>query len=601
MPPKTGSIPDVGVNTKPYAAGMLPIIGLAFAAISFQPAATPRPVITADTHAAVFAGGAVAADHELASQAGAEMLARGGNAVDAAVATSFALSVVRPFSCGIGGGGFMVIKFCNDDKHGDVAIAINYREQAPAWATPDCYTKLPEESKPSVYGPAAVATPGTVAGLLYAHEQFGSLPRSIVLAPAIRLAQNGFAVDAAYMDAAEDVTKWVTATPARRAEYAEFARIYLLDGHVALGSKITLPGHADALRLIAERGADGFYKGPVADAIAAASRVTASDLQKFKVRDMPPMKCSFRGRTVLTMPPPSSGGIVLTQVLSVLERRPEAFAKNDRADPTFLHFYLEASKHAFADRARHLGDPDFNTLPLDNLLSPAMLDERAKKIDPTRVLPIEDYGWMPAAPANPTRDAGTSHLSVVDSHGNAVACTETINLAFGSCVVAKPYGFVLNNQMDDFLTRPGKPNAFGLTQSERNLPSPGKRPLSSMTPTIVLNSNDKVELVAGASGGPKIISATLQSVIGVIAFGQTAEQAVNAGRVHHQWKPDEVQLERSLFELDALTSSLKKSNHKLATKRASAIGVAQVLHPVSGDIEAASDPRKGGKPAGVSR
>lgn len=574
---------------------------ISFVILACQPTADSPPIQTADTHVAVFNGGAVAADHELASQAGAEMLAKGGNAVDAAVATSFALSVVRPFSCGIGGGGFMVIKFSHDAKHGNLATAINYREQAPAWATPDCFTKLHEEGKPSVFGATAVATPGTVAGLLYAHEKYGTLPRSVVLAPAIRHAMSGFAVDAAYMDAVSDVTKWVSATPARKAEFADFVRIYLLDGHVAVGSKITLPEHAEALRVIADRGSDGFYQGPVASAICSASRVTQGDLLGFKVREVSPMSCSFHGRTVLTMPPPSSGGIVLTQILSTLERRPEAFAKKDRNDPTFMHFYLEASKHAFADRARHLGDPDFNALPLEFLLSPAMLDERAKKIDATRIFPIDDYGWIPAAPANPTRDTGTSHFSVIDSHGNAVACTETINLAFGSCVVAKPFGFVLNNQMDDFLTTPGKPNAFGLTQSERNLPAPGKRPLSSMTPTVVVGPDEKVELVVGASGGPKIISATVQSLLGVIVFGESAQQAVDSPRMHHQWRPDEVLLEPRLFEMQATAGSLSKIGHQIHRKPTAAIGVAQILHPISTGIEAACDPRKGGKPSGTAR
>lgn len=585
---------------------MLTILALS-AALFTQPTPEPKAVRTSPTHAGTFTGGAVAADHHLASAAGAQMLALDGNAVDAAVATSFALSVVRPFSCGIGGGGFMVIKFDRDPTHGNLATALNYREQAPAWTTPTALALRPERDKASVYGGRAVATPGTVAGLLYALERYGTLPRATVIEPAIRLAQEGFEADAAYAHAASEAAEWFGDSGKRRERFGRLWRDYLKEGKVGVGDRIRVPQQAEAFRLIAQQGAAGFYAGPVARAMIEATTsdtggvgLAAEDLSAFRVREMTPLSCVFRGRTVLSMPPPSSGGIVVVQVLGVLERRADLVNGKPVSSPEFLHVFAEASKHSFADRARHLGDPDQSVLPIAELLAPAMLDRRAALIDPGRVLPIETYGWEPAQPAKPTRDGGTSHLSVIDAAGNAVACTETINLTFGSFLVAGEFGFPLNNQMDDFLTRPGTPNAFGLVQSERNLPAPGKRPLSSMSPTIVVQESGRVELAVGAAGGPKIISATLQCLLRAIHDQSTAEVAVNAGRAHHQWSPNHLLLEDDLLKV-AIESELTRRGH--TPKKSPSIGVSQMARvaPDGRGVEAACDPRKGGRPAGTDR
>jgi len=587
---------------------MLAIVFLSAGVVLAQPVPEPSGVRTSDTHAGVFKGGAVAADHHLASDAGAQMLALGGNAVDAAVATSFALSVVRPFSCGIGGGGFMVIKFDRDPQHGSLATAINYREQAPAWATPSALAERAESEKASVFGGRAVATPGTVAGLLYALERYGTLPREKVLEPAIRLAQDGFEVDSAYAEAARDASRWIGASAKRRDRFSPLWEHYLKQGKVDVGDRIQVPGQAAAFRLIAQQGAPGFYAGPVAHSLIKATAadtggvgLTSADLAAFTVRESTPLSCSFQGRTVFTMPPPSSGGIVVVQVLRVLEEHARSLGGKAVSSPEYLHVFIEACKHSFADRARYLGDPDHSPLPMADLLSPTMLATRAGLIDPSRVLPIEGYGWKPEQPAATPRDAGTSHLSVIDGAGNAVACTETINLTFGSYLVAGEFGFPLNNQMDDFLTRPGVPNAFGLVQSERNLPAPGKRPLSSMSPTIVVSESGRAELAVGAAGGPKIISATLLCLLRAIHDRSSAETAINAARVHHQWAPDQLQMETPLFE-DAVATELRRIGHALS--RTGSIGVAQMVRRSlvgANEVEAACDPRKGGRPAGVNR
>ncbi len=571
----------------------------------------------APPYAGRFEHAAVAADHALASRAGLEILQKGGNAVDAAVAASFALSVVRPFSCGIGGGGFMVIHL---ESHPNSALklpldtSLNYREQAPAWATPNCYERLDAagfHADTSTKGGTAVAVPGTILGLLTALERYGTLDRATVLAPAIRAAEEGFLVDEAYYSAAhEDVLPWYAKDATRRERFAWVWHRFLRDGNVKVGDRITLPEQARALRLVAKDGAAAYTQGAIGQAIIAAIRadignnpavdgggMTMADIAAQTVAEQPPLLVSFRGDQVMTMPPPSSGGIVLAQVFATLDARSADLAAVTHNSPEYIHFVAEASKHAFADRARWLADPAFSPVPLAALLDPAMLTARAGSIDLDHVLPIPSYGLTQLP-----EDHGTSHLSVVDAMGNAVACTETINLVFGSLLAVPEFGFVLNNQMDDFLTRRGKPNAFGLTQSDRNLPAPGKRPLSSMSPTIVLHSQNgappKVRLVIGASGGPRIISGTLQAALNVLAFNQNAWAAVTAPRFHHQWQPDELELEPALSTVLDIPA-LQRKGH--STKTRTAVGVVQLIQRGDGDQSgwyAASDPRKGGVPAG---
>lgn len=541
-----------------------------------------------------FPAGAVAADHEAASEAGAAMLRRGGNAVDAVVAASFALSVVRPESCGIGGGGFMIVLLGPEHPRGPARIAINYREQAPAAVGPDFF----EHARPgaSTHGGAAVGVPGTVAGLLYALEKLGSLPREVVLAPAIRLAEEGFAVDRSYVNSLAEARRAMARHDPGGERFAEFGRVFA-PAEVKVGDVLRQPNKARALREIAARGRGGFYAGPVGEAIVAAVRadggvLSLSDLSAFSVREGSPLEFDFHGRRVLTMPPPSSGGIAAAQILGVFGRTLPAGAAHNSAE--YIHAFTEASKHAFADRARYLNDPECAgcpPVPVKAMLDPGVLDERAATFDARRTRPAAFYGLV----LEGHEDGGTSHLSAVDAKGNAVSCTETVNLEFGSLIVVPEYGILLNNQMDDFTTRRGAPNAFGLRQSDRNLPAPGKRPLSSMTPMIVLEGERPV-LLAGANGGPRIISATVQAMLNVLLFDMSAAEAVGAPRVHHQWMPDVLRLDAALARDAALVEALEGKGHRLGERSPSA--AVQLIRLTPGGWDAASDPRKGGRPAG---
>ncbi len=550
---------------------------------------------------AMYPSGAVAADAWEASEAGAEMLRRGGNAVDAGVASSFTLSVVRPYSCGIGGGGFMLLYLRPEAGGAPVMRAINYREVAPGAMGPDYFEGKPEGA--SERGGASVGVPGTVAGLLHALERYGTMDRATVLAPAIRAARDGFIADEHFVRSASEIVSWYRAAPGRTERFPFVWERYLKRGTVAQGDRIRVPEQAVALELIRERGVAGFYEGPVASAVVDAVRrtggdLTLDDLRSYRVVDGAPLLGSFGGRTMLTMPPPSSGGITMQQAMGIIERA-GGFGGASLDDPAYAHRLVEGLKHAFADRARWLGDPAYVEVPVGPLLDPAYLGSRAAMFDPDRTLATDAYGTASV----PVEDGGTSHVSVVDRFGNAVACTETINLRFGSMVGVAPFGIVLNDEMDDFLSRRGTVNAFGLTQSERNLPAPGKRPLSSMSPMIVLDGPDpssaSVEVVAGASGGPRIITGTLQVVLNVLVHGMSAFDAVAAARVHHQWQPDAVFLEPSLRGTP-IESGLAARGHEIRERPE--IGVVQVIRRARVDgvqvWDAASDPRKGGRPAG---
>ncbi|MGD9689755.1 MAG: gamma-glutamyltransferase [Phycisphaerales bacterium] len=587
-----------------------------FAAFAFSVScALSQTIAEPPPAASVFEQHAVAADHPLASQAGAEMLARGGNAVDAAVATSFALSVVRPFSCGIGGGGFMVVYLREHPRMrieaGGLRAALNYRETAPAAVTPDYFEKLAGDARgrsASAIGAKAVGVPGTVAGLLEALHRWGTLDRATVMAPAIRLAREGFAVDDAYARAARAAIDGFNEHPDRKSRFTFTWRRFLGEGAVKPGDVIRLPEQADTLDAIARDGRDAFYAGAIARAIVAAiasdadggGALTLADLAGYAPADAEPLTFTFRSRTFLGMPPPSSGGVCMAQTLGILERTALAPQIEHGLSPGYLHFLVESFKHAFADRARWLGDPAFVDVPLARMLDPQNLTALAGGITLGRVRGA--YGTPDPEPrVPPDDDGGTSHLCVLDARGNAVACTETINLEFGSLLAAG--GFCLNNEMDDFTTIRGEANAFGLRQSDANLPAPGKRPLSSMSPTIVLDAGDppRVELVAGASGGPRIITATTQAILNAILFGKDAGAAVAFPRVHHQWMPNVLECDAEYSEMRwkgvRFVDWLRKQRHEI--KRATRDAAVQLIHARGpGVIEAASDPRKGGAPAG---
>lgn len=579
---------------------------------------------------AVHRRGVVAADHPEASRAGAMMLERGGNAVDAAVATSFALSVVRPQSCGLGGGGFMLIHLVEDPRtpgSGPVEIAIDYRERAPG-AMDEAHFERIDDPDASRWTGSAVGVPGTVAGLLHALERFGTLDRSVVMAPAIRLAEEGFEVDAAFEETARGVSEWYEERPERKRTHAFVWETFLREGQVRVGDRIRNPQQAETLRRIMREGRDAFYAGETARRVVDTVRdaggvMTLEDLAGHRVTEREPLEGVFHGRRVLAMPPPSSGGVATLQTLGALERY-ERLHESPLKDlghntPAYIHIVAEAFKHAFADRAAWMGDADFADPPIDRLLSDERLEEIAAAIDPQRTHKPSFYGMAPA----PSPDAGTSHHSVVDRFGNAVATTETINLGFGSRLSPDGLGFALNNEMDDFTTRLGEANAFGLRQSELNMPEGGKRPLSSMSPTIVLGEDGGVEVVAGGSGGPRIITGTIQTLLNALVFGMGAEEAVSAARFHHQWRPHvlavEAGLDPSMYEAPGDTAGdvrrmMQRAPELLALKReiqgrghmwgrTGSVGVVQAIVRAgeAGAFEAASDPRKGGAPAGARR
>jgi gamma-glutamyltranspeptidase/glutathione hydrolase len=539
----------------------------------------------------------VAADHEAASQAGVEILKQGGNVVDAAVATGFALSVVRPASSGIGGGGFMLI-WDAEKKRG---VTVDYRERAPASATRDMYVDPndPKKIRPdaSEHGHFAVAVPGHVAGLCYALREYGTLDLKTVLAPAIRLCREGVPIDGQDIAVQKDVLKDFADHPQYRGSFAALHRLYANGGKPwKAGDRFYSP-LAGVLEAIAERGADGFYQGEVAEAIVAEMKrggglITLDDLAAMTPIVRKPLTGEFAAGTILSMPPPSSGGVALLETLNIFaaagDRHPDL--RLDRLphnSPLYLHLLAESFKHSFADRARYLGDADFVKVPVARLTSRSYTEGLAERIDVKRTQPPESYGSRVAPD-----DGGTSHFSILDAKGNAVACTETINTHFGSYVVEPKFGIVLNNEMDDFTSLPGVPNAFGLIQSEANSIAPGKRPLSSMTPTILVRDG-RAEFVVGASGGPRIITATAQVLINLTRFGMTARMAVDAPRIHHQWIPDRLDIEKS----QAQDNALIEMGHKVRVTDDHAV-VQAASRTRDGRVRGASDPRKGGREAG---
>ena len=538
----------------------------------------------------------VAADHPAASRAGLDVLERGGNVVDAAVATSFALSVVRPDSCGIGGGGFMVIW----NAETQTSVAIDYRERAPMKATRDMFVTEDKNGRKlsSRVGGAAAGIPGTVAGLYHAHKKYGHLPWADVVAPAIRLAEQGVLADAHDIEIQQTVLLMLVLQRNARERFAPLYRDYLDSGRLLTTEDRIRSPQAEVLKLIAEQGRDAFYTGPVADALLAAVNEhngiwVREDLEKMDAVERRPLHEDFAGNTILTMPPPSSGGIALLETLNILaaferDHPQQQLPSGTPHEAAAVHLVAEALKHAFADRAEFLGDTDFVSVPVARLTSPKYAEQLAAKIDMSRTHSPEAYGRFQGS-----NDAGTSHFCVLDAEGNAVSCTETINTPFGCLVVEPKFGVVLNNEMDDFAAVPGKPNAFGLIQSEANAVAPRKRPLSSMTPTIVVRDG-KAIYALGGSGGPRIISATLQVLLNLTRHGMDVQDAVAAPRFHHQWLPDALFVEQPLNE--TLSKELQTLGHEVRLQRN--IAAVQAATRDENGLRAASDPRKGGQPAG---
>jgi gamma-glutamyltranspeptidase / glutathione hydrolase len=509
-----------------------------------------------DTVHATFAEhGMVVAQEKIAARIGADILRQGGNAVDAAVATGFAMAVTYPRAGNIGGGGFMLIHLA--EQHED--IAIDYREAAPLATTRDIFLDADgkPDSKKSLDSGLGIGVPGTVAGLALAHEKYGSGQFTLaqLLKPAIDLARDGFAIT-------DDMADTLPEAYAKRlARWPSSAKIFSRPDGTSLrdGDRLVQPDLAATLSAIAEQGPRGFYQGPVAERLVkaigdAGGIMTLEDLRSYQPVIRAPVRGSYRGYDIVSMPLPSSGGTVLLESLNILEGYPLSEMK--QGSPASLHLLVEAMKRAYADRARYLGDPAFVNAPTNILLAKDYAARLRAGISPDRATAAADV--TSALP--PREGANTTHYSIVDSRGNAVSNTYTLNFPYGVGLVADGTGVLLNNEMDDFTAAPGASNAFGLVGYEPNLPGPGKRPLSSMSPTIVLKDGKPV-LLTGSPGGSRIISAVLQVIVDVLDYRMDVAAAVAAPRLHNQWLPDVVRVEHG-FADDTL-AALKAKGHQI--------------------------------------
>jgi gamma-glutamyltranspeptidase/glutathione hydrolase len=540
------------------------------------------------------ARGMVASPQADATRAGVEVLRAGGNAIDAAVAVSFALSVTDPHHSGVGGGGFLLVRLADGR-----AFAIDARETAPGAASRDMFlaSGLPERA--SRIGALSVATPGLVAGLALAHERFATRPWAELLAPAIGLAEEGFAIGPAH---AGSLAFWQKMGLAER--FPETAAIHLpKDGSpIRAGFRLVQRDLAGTLRTLAGEGARAFYEGPLARAMASEVRrrgglLTELDLALYRPKLREPLRGSYRGLEVLAFPPPSSGGVALLEMLNMLEGfELGALGAGSSASG---HRIAEAMKLAFADRNAWLGDLDFVDVPVAGLISKEYADTLRARIDPPRWRRAP-WTWGDAeraisvtGPGEPARGGGTTHFSIADAEGNVVAATQTINLILGSGITVPGTGIVLNDEMDDFSIAPGTPNAFGLVDTRgANAIAPGKRPLSSMSPTLLLRDG-KPYLATGSPGGPRIISTTLLTILNVVDYGMDACEAVAAPRIHHQWLPDVLEVEPGTVE--DVIGGLRERGHtvRVADREWSSAQLV-LIDPETGVFSGASDPRSDG-------
>ncbi|MEM0908839.1 MAG: gamma-glutamyltransferase [Pseudomonadota bacterium] len=578
------------LNTIPKTLSVLAVS----AAIALTPLA-PQAQILSDGrrhHPVSAAKHMVVSQEAQASLVGLEILRGGGNAVDAAVAVGFALAVTLPRAGNIGGGGFMMIHMAQTGE----TVAIDYRELSPSASDRDMFLDARGEASPqkSRFSGLAVGVPGTVAGLALAHEEFGSgnFTLAELLAPAIALARDGFVVSPALKSALENdfVRKRLEADP-------EAQSMFYPGGTVPeAGTRLPIPALASTLERIADDGPKGFYEGPVAEAIVATvnergGRMTLEDLANYTPVVREPVKGTFKDYEIFSMPPPSSGGVHLVQILNVLEGAPPASLGLNSA--AMIHQMAEASKYAYADRALYLGDPDHVDVPIGPLTSKAYAAEISAKIDPDRARPSAEIAASPDA--LPAESDETTHYSVIDSEGNAVSNTYTLNFSFGVGFGAAGTGVLLNNELDDFSAKPGVPNAYGLVGGEANAVAPRKRPLSSMTPTIVLRDGAPY-LITGSPGGSRIITTTLQVILNAIVHRRDIMTATMAPRVHHQWLPDYIRIEEGIS--DDTIRLLEGKGHEV--KMQSSMGSAQsILVGPDGTLYGASDLRRpGGLAAG---
>lgn len=529
---------------------------------------------------AVGAHAMVASNSELASAAGVDVLRQGGNAVDAAVAVGFALAVTHPEAGNIGGGGFMVIRMADGRT-----AAFDYREVAPLAATPTMYIHADgTTSTESVVGARAVGVPGAVAGLTSAQQAFGRLPLRQVVAPALRLAREGFVVDSAFARSVANARQRITGFAG--------ADVFFPGGMPpVVGTRFAQPALARTLALVADSGAAGFYHGTVAAAITDEMRadgglITPADLARYRAVRRQPLEATYRGYTLLTMPPPSSGGVTLIETLNLLEAY-------DSIPPfgsvAYSHRLADAFQRAFVDRNGQLGDPAFVTVPVAHLTDKQYARQIRSTTAPNRATPTGRLA------STSTEGTQTTHYSVVDVDGNAVATTTTLNDLYGSGVFVRGAGFFLNDEMDDFATRPGTPNMFGLIEGAQNAIAPGKRMLSSMSPTIVLDPAGGLLLVVGGRGGPRIITSTAQVILDVIDYHMSLADALSAPRIHHQALPDSIR-----YEPHGLTPAVRDSLIAMghAVIAGGAAGTCAAVMRVAGGYEGAVDPRSPGGAVG---
>ena len=534
------------------------------------------------------AHGMVVSTNGLASEVGVEILKKGGNAVDAAVATAFALAVTHPSAGNIGGGGFMLIRWADTGK----AVLVDYREEAPGRAERDMYLDEKGEIIPDVstLGYLAIGVPGTPAGLTLALERYGTMSLPEVMAPAITLAEEGFEVTPSFSRSLERYTKVFSRFPSTKA-------VFLKDGKpYQPGEVFRQPDLARTFKLIAKEGPTAFYKGDIARLIVkemerGGGLITLEDLASYQAYIREPVRGNYQGYEILSAPPPSSGGVVLLQLLNILEEFDLSSIGHNT--PESISLMVEAEKLVYADRAEYLGDPRFVQIPIQGLISKRYAEDRRKKINLSHATPSDQIKH-----GIPTlyESEETTHFSVVDSKGNAVANTYTLNGGYGSKVVVEGAGFLLNNEMDDFSSKPGFPNMYGLIGGEANAIAPHKRMLSSMTPTILLKDG-KLFMVIGTPGGSTIMTTVLQVILNVIQHGMNIQQAVAAPRVHHQWTPDFLYYERDTLS-DEILKALLQRGYQL--KERGSIGDAHgiLVDPKTGKLWGGADPRMNGVAVG---
>ena len=548
------------------------------------PAVSAAALPTSDSAGVPSRTGLVVSTSSIASDIGADILRRGGNAVDAAVATGFALAVTHPTAGNIGGGGFMVVRLANGE-----AMTFDYREKAPLASTPTMYLDSTGNINRSLTaaGYLAPGVPGTVRGLELAHKRLGKLPWRDVVMPAVELAEKGFVLhEGLARSLNSEVGGRMSRFPASVAAYGKPG-----GGQWAAGDRIVLADLGRTLRAIAMNGSDGFYKGWVADAIhddmaANGGLITREDLAQYQAKERTPVRGSYRGYEIISMPPPSSGGVAIVEMLNIVENFD--LKSQGRYSPETLHLIIEAKRRAFLDRARHLGDPDFVQVPVARLTSKEYARTLAQGIDRSRATSSVELGKDIVTIAE-SESEETTHFSVIDKDGNAVANTYTLEGGYGSHVVVKGAGFILNNEMGDFNKKPGETNLTGDIGTPANLIVPGKRMLSSMTPTIVAKDG-KVLLVTGSPGGRTIINTVFDIVLNVTEFGMNARQAVDAPRMHHQWLPDNTTIEANAVP-EATLERLRQMGHTIRMQGGQGDGHSILVDPLTGIAYGANDKR----------